>query len=167
MTDDPNRSYFVESVTGCLLLGDVMAVLAECQNRQECDIDRWTGHLHYAGHLCPILEWRHPELTPIIQPKSALGKLPDNVSIKVAVEPGWSSGIFPAFSLRCLYPRAELGKYPNGGSRFLHELIVHKMIHDGVEYKWEPQCFGLIPMEEGPVCNTGKYEANLLAVKEQ
>ena len=51
-----NRYYLIESMTDCLLLGDVMAVLAECQNRQECGVDRDAGYRHYTGQLLPSTE---------------------------------------------------------------------------------------------------------------
>ncbi|KAF7590874.1 hypothetical protein BBP40_002288 [Aspergillus hancockii] len=147
---DETMFYLIVSMTGCLLMGDIMAVLAECQNRQECGLDRWGGVRHYTGQL---LQWeeRHWDAYHWV----ALDKMPDNVSIKVAVELPWGSGGCPAFSLRRLY----------GSKHFLREMIFHKMImDDGHEYQWDHWNHGGFPGK--PVCKTEKYKANLLVVRE-
>lgn len=136
-------------------MGDVMAVLAECQNRQECGEDRWTGVLHFTGRFSPITE-PDEDVLPILQ------DMADDVSIKVVVGQAWGSGEFPAFSLRRVHPPAEHCPHgPASYMKFLHELIVHKMVWNGYEYKWDRQY-------NGPrlrVCKTGEYKANLLAVR--
>ena len=88
----------------------------------------------------------------------------DDVSIKVAVGQAWGTGEYPAFSLRRLYPHAVLGEDPAGSRCFLHELIVHRMIHKGFEYRWSWENNKGCPKEK-PVCKTGEYEANLVAVE--
>lgn len=169
-----DRYYVIESTTGCLLLGDVMAVLAECQNRQECGEDRFAGVRHYTGRLFPVTEADEDvaDCEPILQAMS------DDVSIKVVVGQAWDSGEFPAFSLRRVHPPPEHDPHdPASYMDFLHELVVHKMVWNGYEYKWEwdgewdgwDDHAGLEPDPEWRdrrVCELGgEYEANLLAVR--
>ncbi|PGH33307.1 hypothetical protein GX50_03860 [[Emmonsia] crescens] len=92
--------------------------------------------------------------------------MPDDVSIKVAVSQPWDTGDYLAFLLRRVYPLAELGAYPGGDGScgFLHELILHRMIDDRGEYRWEGEHRGSDLMNH-VVCKTVKYQANLLAVK--
>ncbi|KAE8349050.1 hypothetical protein BDV28DRAFT_142033 [Aspergillus coremiiformis] len=141
---DETMFYQIVSMTGCLCMGDIMAVLAECQNRQQCGLDRWAGVRHYTGRL---IRWE--EIHWNTYDWVALETMPDNVSIKVAVELPWGSGGCAAFSLRRVY----------GSEPFLHEMIPHKMITDqGQEYQWR---YGSI----NPVCKI-KYQANLLVVRD-
>lgn len=81
--------------------------------------------------------------------------MPNDASIQVAVSLPWGSGDFPAFSLRRVH----------GSKRFLHEMILHKMIDDdGNEYRWEylDHSRSLSPMRL--VCKTANYKTNLLVV---
>jgi hypothetical protein len=129
-------------------MGDIMAVLAECQNRQECGLDRWGGIRHYTGRL---VRWDESEWEGYHG--AALDRMPDNVSIKVAAELPWGFGGCPAFSLRRLH----------GSEHFLHEMILHKMImEEGQEYQWE---YASTVHLSRRVCKS-KYKANLLVVKE-
>lgn len=142
-------------------MGDIMAVLAECQNRQEWGEDRWAGVQHYTGRLFPITE-PDEDVRPILQ------DMADDVSIKVVVGQAWGSGEFPAFSLRRVHPPAEHGPDdPASYMKFLHELIVHRMVWNGYEYKWDGH--GYVYKRDGQhdwrVCKTGEYKANLLAVR--
>lgn len=140
--------YLIASRAGPLLMGDIMAVLAECRNRQDCGIDRWGGLRHYTGEL---VRWEEEKWEPYHW--AALDRMPDDVSINVAIEMPWGYGGCPAFSLRRVY----------GTERFLHEMILHEMIMDqGHEYQWAETSSG---PQYRPV-NKSKYRANLLAVKE-
>ncbi len=135
-----------------------MAVLAECQNRQEWGEDRWAGVRHYTGRLFPVTE-ADEDVQSILQ------EMADNVSVKVVVGQAWGSGDFPAFSLRRVYPPAEHGPDdPASYMRFLHELVVHNMVWNGYEYKWDGENNGGL-RPEWRVCKTGEYKANLLAVR--
>lgn len=132
-------------MTGCLFMGDIMAVLAECQNRQRCGIDRWYGVRHYTGRL---VRWEESEWDTCDW--GALDRMPDDVSIKVAVALPFGGCDCPAFSLRRLY----------GSEHFLHEMILHKMImDDGQEYQWVYYDRSIAPKHT-------KYKANLLVVRE-
>ncbi|EAW19553.1 uncharacterized protein NFIA_026270 [Aspergillus fischeri NRRL 181] len=147
-SDDQILFYLIASMAGPLLMGDIMAVLAECRNRQEYGLDRWGGLRHYTGEL---VRWEEEEWEPYHW--VALDKMPDNVSINVAIEMPWGYGGCPAFSLRRVY----------GTEHFLHEMILHKMIMDqGHEYQWDETSSA---PQYRPV-NKSKYKANLLAVKE-
>ncbi|KAF7122596.1 hypothetical protein CNMCM5793_000621 [Aspergillus hiratsukae] len=141
--------YVIVSMTGCLLMGDIMAVLAECQNRQQCGIDRWCGVRHYSGRL---VRWEESDWDGYHW--VALDKMPDDVSIKVAIELPFGSGVCPAFSLRRLF----------GSEHFLHEMIMHKMIlDDGQEYQWEYYGRSMALVRK---TKQTKYKANLLVVRE-
>lgn len=132
-------------------MGDIMAVLAECQNRQECGIDRWAGVRHYTGRL---LRWTESHWDSNIDWKMH-AKMSNDVSIKVAVTIPWGGPECPAFSLRRLH----------GSKDFLHEMILHKMITgDGSEYQWDYWYHGGSPGK--PVCQTEPYKANLLVVQQ-
>ncbi|KAB8230712.1 uncharacterized protein BDW43DRAFT_157909 [Aspergillus alliaceus] len=48
---DVTMFYQIVSMTGRLFMGDIMAVLAEYQNRQPCGVDCWAGVFHYTGRL--------------------------------------------------------------------------------------------------------------------
>ena len=146
-------------MTGCLLLGDVMAVLAEGQNRQECGVDRYAGVRQYTGRLFPVAQTdeKGPDWQPILE------EMADDVSIKVAVDQAWGSGTYPAFSLRRVYLHAEPDACPASYRSFLHELIVHRMISYGTEYSWDWEHNG--GNRKQCVCKVGEYEANLLGVK--
>ncbi|GAQ05775.1 hypothetical protein ALT_3096 [Aspergillus lentulus] len=146
--DDEIIFYLIVSMTGSLLMGDIMAVLGECRNRQQYGLDRWCGIRHYTGLLVRWEEdyWEGYSWV-------ALDKMPGDVSINVAIEMPWGSGGCPAFSLRRVY----------GTEHFLHEMILHKMIMDqGHEYQWE---YASSVPQYRPTCKT-KYKANLLVVKE-
>lgn len=132
-------------MTRYLLMGDIMAVLAECQNRQRCGLDRWTAIRHYTGRL---IRWEGSGWDSYDW--AALDRMPDDVSIKVAVELPWGVTGYPTFSLQRL----------NGSKDFLHEMILHRMITDeGQEYEWDSR------HANKPVCQT-EYKANLLVVRE-
>ncbi|KAF7177307.1 hypothetical protein CNMCM7691_005197 [Aspergillus felis] len=147
--DDDRIYYLIVFMTGCLLMGDIMAVLAECQNRQECGLDRWGGVRHYTGR---VFRWDESEWEGYHW--LALDRMPDNVSIKVVIELPWGQGGCPGFSLRRLY----------GSEHFLHEMILHKMIIEhGQEYQWKDHGPSLDRFR--PLSKT-KYKANLLVVKE-
>ncbi|KAF9890834.1 hypothetical protein FE257_005405 [Aspergillus nanangensis] len=145
-SSDETMFYMIVSMTGPLLMGDIMAVLAECQNRQKCDLDRWAGVCHYSGRLvrCKESDLSSYEF-------ASLRRMPnDDVSINVAAELPFGSGEYPAFSLRRLH----------SSKHFLHEMTLHKMImYGGDEYNW---C-----SEHGvdPTYDT-EYKANLLVVRE-
>ncbi|KAB8217931.1 hypothetical protein BDV33DRAFT_131939 [Aspergillus novoparasiticus] len=142
-SDDEMIFYQIVSMTGSLLMGDIMAILAECQNRQQCGLDRWCGVRHYTGQL---VRWEEGYWEPYHW--VALENMPDDVSIKVAIELPWGSGGCPGFSLRRL----------DGSEHFLHEMILHKMIlDDGQEYKWE---YSVDPGDKT------EYKPNLLVVRE-
>jgi hypothetical protein len=138
-----------------------MAVLAECQNRQEMGVDRWAGVRHYEGRFFPASETDEVvvEYRPILQ------HMADDVSLKVVVGQAWGSGDFPAFSLRRVRPPAEHAPHdPAGDMGFLHELVVHRMVWGGYEYRWDRERHGGL-RPEWRVCKTGEYKANLLAVR--
>ncbi|KAE8340466.1 hypothetical protein BDV24DRAFT_164438 [Aspergillus arachidicola] len=142
-SDDQTIYYQIVSMSGYLLMGDIMAILAECQNRQQYGLDRWGGVRHYTGRLlqCEESDW---DLYHWV----ALEEMPDDVSIKVAIELPWGSGGCPGFSLRRL----------DGGGHFLHEMILHRMImNNGQEYKWE---YSVDPADKT------EYKPNLLVVRE-
>lgn len=144
-TDIMPSFYLIVSMKGYLLTGDIMAVLAECQNRQQYGLDRWAGVRHYTGRLVrwDESEWESYDWT-------GLSRMPDDVSIKVAVELPFGRSGYPAFSLRRL----------DNQKRFLHEMILHKMIMDeGHEYQWGYKG----PIK--PICKT-ECKANLLVVRE-
>ncbi|KAE8325656.1 hypothetical protein BDV39DRAFT_206778 [Aspergillus sergii] len=115
--DDDIIFYQIVSMSGCLLMGDIMAILAECQNRQQYGLDRWGGVIHYTGRLLQWDESKWDESYWV----TALERMPDSVSIKVAIELPWGAGGCPGFSLRRL----------DGSKDFLHEMILHKMILEG------------------------------------
>jgi hypothetical protein len=76
--------------------------------------------------------------------------MPDDASIKVAVELPWGEAGYPVFSLRRLHSSKD----------FLHEMILQRMItEDGQEFQWDPRYI------YKPVCQPG-YKANLLVVRE-
>lgn len=127
-----------------------MAILAECQNRQDRGVDRWAGVRHYAGDLFTDMEDGEDQMGYVLE------SMPNDVSIRVAVSQAWGSGDVPGFSLR-RQPR-EAG--------FLHELIVHDMVFNGVRYEWEAHRHRGKLYELDSVCKTGEYKANLLAVKD-
>lgn len=146
-------------MSGCLLLGDVMAALAECQNRQECGVDRWAGVRHYTGQFSPVPE----QTVDLYEYRPILQEMADDVSVKVAVSQAWGSGVYPAFSLRRVHPREEPRDTPAGSPRFLHEMIVHEMVYQGDKYMWSRARRDGKP---GPrLCGMREYEANLLAVE--
>ncbi|GFF57981.1 conserved hypothetical protein [Aspergillus udagawae] len=97
-SDNKAIFYIIVSTAGCLLMGDIMAVLAECQNRHECGLDCWGGIRHDTGQL---LRWQESEWEACCW--TALDRMPENVSIKVAIEGSWEFGGWPAFSLRRIY----------------------------------------------------------------
>lgn len=154
----------IESTTDCLLLGDVMAGLAECLNRQERAVDGWAGVRHYTGGLVPVTEVEWSKLK--FGSSSILEEMPHNVLVKVAVEQAWGAGRYPSYSFRRLYPHTELGGYPTGAMCSLHELTLYKTIHDGIKYKWHGWKRRR-EKERAFVCKTGEYEANLLALEEE
>lgn len=136
-----------------------MAILAECQNRQRRGVDRWAGVTHDFGRVFPGIdeEWYGGECISILE------NMPDDVSINVAVCQAWGSGDFPAFSLRRLCPLDGTDGCLSGGSRFLHELIVRRMVNGGHEYKWEGRSYyGEKQQQDGH--KAGGYQAKLLAV---
>ncbi|OKL57125.1 hypothetical protein UA08_07507 [Talaromyces atroroseus] len=147
---DETLYYLIASMTGSLLMGDVMAVLAECQNRQGYGLDRWAGVEHYTGRL---VQWFKDQWSP--EDQMVVDIILDDVSTKVVVVSlPFASGEYPAFSLRRV----------NSSKRFLHEMILHKMVmNDGREYQWG---HSKSPFLVNPVCKTGDYKANLLVVRE-
>ncbi|KAK3986424.1 hypothetical protein QBC44DRAFT_402525 [Cladorrhinum sp. PSN332] len=165
---DETMFYLAESMTGeGLLMGDVMAVLGEAQNRQECGLDRWAGVRHYEGSISPLqVESTIPDMMAAIKNdgyeynewSEVLELMPTDVSVRVAVAQAWGSGSFPGFSMRRVEGRAE--------NDFLHELIVHRMAwaEDEEPYRWDGQDHGT---DSGPpVCEEGgEYKANLVVVR--
>ncbi|KAF9885217.1 hypothetical protein FE257_000577 [Aspergillus nanangensis] len=146
-SDDRMMQYLIISLQEPLLMGDVMAVLAECQNRQKCGVDRWAGVRHYTGQL-----YRYHESD--WEDEFSSQKMPKDVSINVVVEQAWGSGDYPAFSLRRIY----------GSKRFLHEMILHEMIDDwGNRYQWDWWNHGGLKERQNRVLD---YQANLVVVKE-
>ncbi|KAL4907798.1 hypothetical protein BDW74DRAFT_175580 [Aspergillus multicolor] len=144
---DATLMYMIISPKEHLLMGDVMAVLAECQNRQQCGLDRWAGVKHVSGRIIP---WRKRYLgTNRLSPWDRMPD--DNVSVRVAVSLPFGSGTYFAFSLRRLRCR--------NGSVFLHEMVVHQMVMQNLRV-YRSRC-GL----QKPECGW-KYEANLLVVRE-
>lgn len=142
-----------------------MAILAECQNRQEYGVDRFYETTHHSGQLRPYTdnEWAtlenrgNPDDWPAV-----LREMPDDVSIKVAVYLHFAPFVYPAFSLRRLYPHTSDDGHAVRVDRFLHELIIHRMmIDDYGEYRWK----GLDRPNRSHVCQKGKYDANLIAVR--
>src|SRR5690349_14283810 len=86
----PHRRHIIESTAGCLLMGEVMAALAECQNRQEMGVDSWVGVRHPGGRLYPVAINQGPW-------RRVLGAMTeDGVSVKVAVEKAFGAGEYPA-----------------------------------------------------------------------
>ncbi|KAE8139849.1 hypothetical protein BDV38DRAFT_269619 [Aspergillus pseudotamarii] len=141
---DETMFYQIVSMTGYLLMGDIMAILAECQNRQQCGVDRYAGIPHITGRLV-----RWDESYWDLYHWVALGKMPDDVSIKVAIELPWGAGGCPGFPLRRL----------DGSKHFLHEMILHKMImDDGQEYIWK---YGM------NLTHKTEYKPNLLVIRER
>ncbi|RDW87037.1 F-box protein [Aspergillus mulundensis] len=122
---DATMLYMVISPKEPLLMGDIMAVLAECQKRQQSGVDRWAGVVHRTGG---IVQWRENYLAEYHW--GTLEGMPDdNVSVKVAVDLPFGSGTYPAFSLRRVQGI--------GGNAFLHETIVHEMVMPGGSvYAW-------------------------------
>jgi hypothetical protein len=119
--------------------------------------------MHYTGQFRPFTEkeWSMEENSLYGDNwYTHLKKMPDNVSIKVAVlQP--TGFKYPAFSLRRLDSQRQHGECAVSGGSFLHELIIHRMIDDVGEYRWD----GLDRPNKRRVCKKGKYEANLIAVK--
>lgn len=165
LPNNSGRTYMIESTSDYLLMGDIMAVLAECQNRQGCGIDRLYGIVHVTGHFrsVPEKEWHHPDNAIDHRDWQAdLQSMPSDVSINVALLMLPAVRRFRAFSLRRVYPNTSHDNNIVSGKDFLHELIVHRMIdQDGAEYKWDNKNITL-----RPICKGRKYEANLVAVME-
>ncbi|KAL3476200.1 hypothetical protein BJX99DRAFT_258714 [Aspergillus californicus] len=136
-----------------LLIGEVIATLAEAQNRQESGIDRWAGVRHYTGALTRWIEsdWDSDSYRQVI------GDMPDDADVNVAVTIPWGRPEGPAFSLR----RVAFGC----GGGFLCEMVVHLMVmSDGEEYEWDYWHHGGLPGRA--VCGGRGYEANLVVVRE-
>ncbi|KAL4886096.1 hypothetical protein BJY04DRAFT_213632 [Aspergillus karnatakaensis] len=150
MVDDMTF-YLLRSRDERLLMGDVMAVLAECQNRQECGVDRWGSILHTKGRLIryEAIDWDSSDW--LIVPDT-----PSHATIDVAVSEPWGGYDYPAFSLTRL-PDPD---------RFVFEMTLHEM----VPY-WENKAPCKFSGHQGPlssywrVCKTGQYTANLLVKK--
>lgn len=160
-----DRHYLVKSTDAPLLMGDVMAVLAECQNRQERGLDRWAGVLHYTGQLEVWSAAQQEDWDPLGW-RANLEQMDGSFSIKVVVSMPFASGEFPAFSMRRVDKREQGGKGSEGeGEGFLHELVVHEMIRaDGLEHRGEGKRRGYAVV--GSVCEQGgPYRANLVAVR--
>ncbi|KAK3303797.1 uncharacterized protein B0T15DRAFT_401440, partial [Chaetomium strumarium] len=162
---DETMYSIIQSTTGRLLLGDVMAVLAECQNRMECGVDRWAGVVHYRGRLFPTTERDYVQDENYL---SILQAMADDVSIKVVVGQAWGSGEFHAFSLRRLHPPVKRvacdAHVPASYVNILYELVAHDMVWGGVEYKWDVAGHGPL-RERHRVGKTEAYHANLLAAR--
>ncbi|PKY00001.1 hypothetical protein P168DRAFT_276928 [Aspergillus campestris IBT 28561] len=139
-SDDDILSYLILSTHGYLLAGDVMAVLAECQNRVQHSLDITGVTYHEDGQLIPWFSawWDSSSWL-------GLREIPDDVSIKVASELSWGMGSHPVFSLQRL----------DNQNYFLHEMI----IYNGQKYQGNSS-FSFVPS-----CTT-EYEANLLVVRE-
>jgi hypothetical protein len=141
-----------------------MAVLAECQNRQEMGLDYCPYAGFDSGDFSPLAETDDlvADYRPILQ------DMADDVSVKVAVTQAWATGSFPAFSLRRVRsPAAGDDEYaehdPASYMGFIHELVVHRMVRDGEEFEWYRDQGGFGP--DGRVCKEGRYQVNLLAVR--
>ncbi|KAK5656638.1 hypothetical protein OQA88_4618 [Cercophora sp. LCS_1] len=93
-----NMFYLVESLHGPILVGDVMAVLAECQHRRDAGMGPWAGARQETGQLYPVTgqECAYEDWSHVIR------AMPADVHVNVAVLQAWSSGIVPGFSLRRL-----------------------------------------------------------------
>ncbi|KAI9733890.1 MAG: Transcriptional regulator [Cirrosporium novae-zelandiae] len=138
-TQPPCRMYLIECQSDWLLLGDLMAVLAEAQNRQKGGVDRWAGVVHYSASLYPTKSPEFPEDASrgLIdeERRSILEAMDNNVSVKVVVSQAWGSGDYPAFSLKqkgLLKDKPRRGLDPEDGYGFRHELITHEM-----DYQWD------------------------------
>lgn len=134
-------------------------------------MDRFARVEHHIGRFSPVTEeelHNKENRRPHHNWHGILKEMANDVSAKVAIADVLRLRRFPAFSLRRIYPHAEPNENIAGYTcllhesrcSFLHELIVHRMYHDGKEYSWDRRlgCFDN--------CILGKYEANLVAVKE-
>jgi hypothetical protein len=153
------RWYLISSNHGPLLIGDVMASLAEAQNRQECGIDRWAGVRHYTGALVrwTASDWDQNVDWRVLDdmPRDGNGDVEYDVNVVVSLP--WGSPDATAFSLRRVHCSNEEGS--------IWEMIVHTMVTgDGEVYHWDYWNHGGCPGK--PVCKGEPYMARLLVVGE-
>lgn len=160
-------SYMVKTTSenDFLLVGDIVAVLAECQNRAEMGVDGADSARdpisRVIGDMEPDAE-SYMKLDPTTREfwNPAMESIPTTEGcIKVAVHQGWLvNKAYPAFSLRRLYrPQTRESKAP------LYELTVHKMVVGQYEYNlpFSRDC----PLNHFKEPVQGQYEANLVAVR--
>ncbi|KAK0654831.1 hypothetical protein B0T16DRAFT_395735 [Cercophora newfieldiana] len=158
-----DHGYFVVSAPedGPILLGDILAILAECQHRLEAGLDQHPGTRYLHGSFVGVPDNKDPELQGFDFYHRTLYPTPHDVSIKVAV---WHADNAPAFSLRRLH-HPQTKKSPNP----LHEMTIHKIF----EYQHMDRGFHLGPSRrysrdrarKGLRGVEGKYGANLVAVR--
>ncbi|KAK4225175.1 hypothetical protein QBC38DRAFT_483653 [Podospora fimiseda] len=153
---DENMDYLVASQTEKgLLMGDVMAGLAEAQNRMDMGVDRWAGVRHYGGTIRPVLVTEN-DLWEEVLAKD----FPEveGVAVRVAVAQAWNFETYPAFSLR---------RVQDDSKGYLREMIVHEMVSTRypIPYRWDGN--GRREGDPGePVCEDERgYKANLLCVE--
>jgi hypothetical protein len=107
-------------------MGDVMAVLAECQNRQDCGVDFGSGLPVFTARLFPTTGVDHDHQDQYYL--SVLEELADDVSVKVVKGEPWSAGEVPAFSLRRVHPPTKhTGHLPTSNLNHLYDLVAHDM----------------------------------------
>lgn len=142
-------TYYVESQKDFIRLGDVMAILAECQHRHELGVDGSRYTLDYWVELSYSIYLACESILTF------LDSMDDNVSIKVALlHNAQDERMQPAFSLRRI-------ERPD---TFLFELIPHIMTSkDGRPFDCN---WGDKSRETIPFSCPGKYKANLVVVKD-
>ena len=166
---DENMFYHIESMRPGkgLRMGDVVAALAEMQNRQARGVDRWAGVVHIGLDFWAETYEDEDEVAVTSGEDNMfdmLRSLPDDVTVKVVVDQAWDAGLFPAFSLRRMHP--EQGSVINSrhGADWKYELIMHEMEWDGVVYKWDDADeYDLRPMYPE---SEKSYQAKMLRVRE-
>lgn len=125
-----------------------MAVLAECQHRHETGVDGFGDTLELRVEILQGPGERTEERDIGGALRTAVDRMDDDVSIKVAIWHFWLDEALPAFSLRRIHRPTT----------FLYELIVHPMTSaDG-----EP----LSILDIKHTCAPKTYKANLVAVKD-
>jgi hypothetical protein len=144
-----------------LRMGDIMAAIAEMQNRQSRGVDRVAGVEHADLTFLPT---KAPTVEEDEDMCEMFNSLPDDVDVKVLVWQAWTAGEFPAFSLRRLDPPVGEVPKPSQGRDWKYELIVHDMAWRGLHYVWNK---GLPNVHrQRPLYKDGTYEAKMLRVKD-
>jgi hypothetical protein len=174
-TDDETMYYLIESPNEhALRLGDLLATLAEAQNRQTCGVDRWAGIRHILLEFYPTREVEHPGMAYYDfldnDRREILDLLPAEMAVNVAVTQAWDSGTYPAFSLRRLNPAPQTDRpiRPSDGKAWRYEMNMHAMIDERGEYIWEGHLWGQKEQyASNPLYKNGHYAAQMLLVPEQ